>query len=64
MSKDVWEGASTFAGKHSGVQVQLKKHAPHALSVHCHRRKLQLAIVQAAKSTNGIDHVYTTLTAL
>ena len=26
-----FDGASTFAGKHSGVQARLKKHAPHAM---------------------------------
>ena len=50
--------------KHSGVQAQLKKHTPHAIFVHCHCHKLQLAIVQAANSTNGIKHMYTTLTSL
>jgi hypothetical protein len=59
-----FDGASTFAGKHSGVQARLKKHAPHAIFVHCHCHKLQLAIVQAANSTDRIKHVYTTLTTL
>ena len=65
--KMVWmgfDGASTFTGKHSGVQAQPKKHAPHAIFVHCHCHKLQLAIVQAANSADGIKHVNTTLTAL
>ena len=31
-----FDGASTFAGKHSGVQARLKKHAPRAIFVHCH----------------------------
>ena len=55
-----FDGASTFAGKHSGVQARLKKHAPHAIFVHCHCHKLQLAIVQAANSTDGIKRVYDT----
>ena len=40
-----FDGASTFAGKHSAVQARLKKHASHAILVHCHFHKLQLAIV-------------------
>ena len=67
MSKETrmgFDGAATFVGKHSGVQAQLKKHAPHAIFVHFHCHKLQLAIVQAVNSTDGTKHVYTTLTAL
>ena len=48
----------------TGVQTRIKKLAPHALFVHCHSHLLQLACVQAANSTNGIKHVYVTLTAL
>ena len=59
-----FDGAATFAGKKSGVQVRLKKHAPHSVLVHCHCHKLQLACVQSANSTEGIKHVYTTLTTL
>ena len=58
------DGASTFAGKHSGIQGRLKKHAPQAIFGHCHCHKFQLAIVQAANSTDGIKHLYTTLTPL
>ena len=47
-----------------GVQARLKKHAPHAVFVHCHCHLLQLACVQAANSTTGIKHVYNTLTTL
>ena len=57
-----FDGAATFAGKKSGVQACLKKHVPHSVFVHCH--KLQLACVQSANSTEGIKHVYTTLTTL
>ena len=59
-----FDGAATFSGKKSGVQARMKKFAPHALFVHCHCHMLQLACVQAANSTPGIKHVYTTLTAL
>ena len=59
-----FDGAATFSGKRSGVQARMKKLAPHALFVHCHCHMLQLACVQAANSTPGIKHVYTTLTAL
>lgn len=59
-----FDGAATFSGKKSGVQSQLKKNSPHALFVHCHCHMLQLACVQAANSTPGIKHVYTTLTTL
>ena len=59
-----FDGAATFSGKKSGIQARMKKFAPHALFVHCHCHMLQLACVQAANSTPGIKHVYTTLTAL
>ena len=59
-----FDGAATFAGKKSGVQACLKKHAPHSVFVHCHCHKLQLACVQSANSTEGIKHVYTTPTTL
>ena len=59
-----FNGASIFSGKKTGVQTRIKKLAPHALFVHCHCYLLQLTCVQAANSTNGIKHVYVTLTAL
>ena len=59
-----FDGTSTFSGKRTGVQTRIKKLAPHALFVHCHCRLLQLACVQAAKSTVGIKHVYVSLMAL
>ena len=59
-----FDGAATFAGKKSGVQACLKNHAPHSVFVHCHCHKLQLACVQSANRTEGIKHVYTTLTTL
>ena len=59
-----FDGAATFVGKKSGVQARLKKHAPHSVFVHCHCHKLQLVCVQSANSTEGIKHVYTTLTTL
>ena len=55
-----FDGAATFSGKKTGVQARLKKHAPHAVFVHCH---LLQFCVQAANSTTGM-HVYTTLTTL
>ena len=59
-----FDGAATFTGKKSGVQACLKKHASHSVFVHCHCHKLQPACVQSANSTEGIKHVYTTLTTL
>ena len=59
-----FDGAATFSGKKSGVQARLKKHAPHAVFVHCHCHMLQLACVQAANATTRIKHVYTRLTSL
>lgn len=59
-----FDGAATFAGKKTGVQARLKKNSPHAIFVHCHCHKLQLASVQAANKTDGIKHVYTMLTSL
>ena len=59
-----FDNAATFSGKKSGVQARMKKHSPHALFVHCHCHQLQLACVQAANGTAGIEHVYVTLTTL
>ena len=59
-----FNGATTFAGKKSGMQAHLKKHTSHSVFVHCHCHKLQLACVQSANSTEGIKHVYTMLTTL
>ena len=59
-----FDGAATFAGKNTGVQARLKKNSPHALYVHCHCHLLQLACVQAANRTAGIEHVYKTLMAM
>ena len=61
-----FDGANiaTFSGKKAGIQTRIKKVAPYALFVHCHCHLLQLGCVQAANSTNGIKHVYVTLTAL
>ena len=59
-----FDGASTFSGKKSGVQTYMKNLAPYALFVHYHCHLLQLACIQAANSTSGIKHVYTTLTSL
>ena len=59
-----FDGAATFSGRKTGVQARLKNHAPHALFVHRHCHMLQLACVQAANSTTGIKHVYTTLTTM
>ena len=56
------DGAAIFSGKKTSVQARSKKHAPHAVSVHCHL--LQLACVQAAISTTVINHAYTSLTTL
>ena len=53
--------AATFSADKTRVQRRLKEFSPHALFVHncCH--VLQLASVQAANTTPGIKHVYTTL---
>ena len=59
-----FDGASTFSGSKTGVQAWLKKHAPHAIFVHCHCHLLQLVCVQPANNTDGIKHVFTTLTTL
>lgn len=59
-----FDGAATFSGKHNGVQSLLKKISPYAVFVHCHCHLLQPACVQAANATNGIKHVYVTLTTL
>ena len=55
-----FDGAATFSGDKTGVQIWLKELSPHALFVHCRCHVLQLASVQAANATPGITHVYTT----
>ena len=57
-----FDRAATFSGKKTGVQARLKKHASHAVFVHCHCHLLQLVCAQAANSMTGIKHVYTMLT--
>ena len=52
-----FNGAATFSGKDNGVQSLLKKNSPHAVFVHCHCHLLQLACIQAANITSGIEHV-------
>ena len=57
-----FDGAATFSGDKTGVQIRLKELSPRALFVHCH--VCQLASVQAANATRGIKHVYTALMTL
>ena len=59
-----FDGAGTFSGKKSGVQARMNKHSSHALFIHFHCHQLQLACVQAANGTAGIEHVYVTLITL
>ena len=59
-----FDGAATFSGDKTGVQIRLKELSPQALFVHCRCQVLQLASVQAANTTPGIKHVYTTLMTL
>ena len=59
-----FDGAATFSGRTTGVQARIKKHSPFALYVHCHCHLLQLACIQAANQTPGIEHVYTTVSSL
>ena len=59
-----FDGAATFSGKHKRVQTLLESNSPHSIFVHCYCHLLQLACVQAANSTPGIKHVYSTLTTL
>ena len=48
----------------TGVQGRLKELLPHALFVYCRCHVLQLASMQAANATPGINQVYTTLMTL
>ena len=57
-----FDGACMFSGQKTGVQTHVKTLTPHALFVVCHW--LWLACVQAANSTPGIKHAYTTFVAL
>ena len=58
-----FDGAATFSGKETGwCSSKTKETCSTAVFVHCHL--LQLAYMQAANSTTGIKHVYTTLTTL
>lgn len=58
-----FDGAATFSDK-TGVRARMKKHAPHAVFVHCHCHMLQLACMQAANNTTRIKHVHTMLTTV
>ena len=44
-----YDGATTFSGHKSGVQLRIHTHVPHAIYLHCSCHKLQLASVQAAE---------------
>ena len=59
-----FDRAATFSGCRTGVQARIKKHSPFAQYVHCHCHQLQLAYIQAANQTPGIEHVYTTVSSL
>ena len=57
-----FNGTATFAREKSEIQARLGKNTPHAIFIYCHYHRLQMlqmAIVQAANSTQGINHVYT-----
>ena len=49
-----FDGAATFSRKYNDVR-SLLKNSPHAVFVHCHCHLLQLACVQAADATSGIN---------
>ncbi len=36
-----FDGAATFSGRKTGIQARIKKHAPHAIFIHCHCHMLQ-----------------------
>ena len=57
-----FDGAATFAGKKSGMQASLKKHA--LIQSSSTAISFKLACVQSANSTKGIKHVYTIPTTL
>ena len=59
-----FNGAATFPEDKTQVQRRLKKLSHHALSVQCSCHALQLASVQVATATPGIEHVYITLITL
>ena len=58
-----FDGAATFSGKKTGWWSSKTKET-YSTSVFVLSHLLQLACVQAANSTTGIKHVYTTLTSL
>ena len=49
-----YDGATTFAGKISGVHKQIQTHSAHAIHIHCSCHRLQLASIQAAASVKEI----------
>ena len=59
-----FDGAATFSGRITGVQARIKKHSPFVIYVHCHCHQLQLAYIQAANQTPGIEHMYATVLSL
>jgi len=57
-----FDGAATFSGRHNGAL--LNKNSPYSIFVHYHCHLTLSILVQAAKNTQGIKHVYTILTTL
>ena len=55
-----FDGAATFSRADTGVQARLEEFSS-SYYVHCHCHMLQLACIQAANHTPGIEHVYKTL---
>jgi len=53
-----YDGAAVFSGARSGVQVRIRRHAAHALYVHCACHRLQLASVQAAGDVPEIKRIF------
>lgn len=56
-----FDGASTMSGARSGVQLQVRLHAPSALYVHCRCHQLQLASVHAADEHREVKRMFGTL---
>ena len=58
-----YDGASTFSGVNTGVQIRMRVHAAHALYIHCSCHRLQLASIQAAESVGAIKRMFGTMTS-
>ncbi|MGH0115437.1 UNVERIFIED_CONTAM: hypothetical protein FKN15_000072, partial [Acipenser sinensis] len=59
-----YDGAAVMSGQRSGVATRLKALVKHALYVHCHAHRLNLVLVDTAKSVPEASHFFALLEKL